>query len=202
MDRIEGKFQYYGFADRLGPGQTPGQVRDDLAQQPGVRFVATFEGSCVVFAAAEYGTHEDAEAAIGAITDAVSLDWYRLAVPSRLDAPKRHSPDFCSIVRVQARAGDPARLVLEAIDDLFQERFDADPGHLRFSYGACVVEPYEADSDTRKPVDLLVDLGAISKAKAKSLAGELQAVRGVGSTWESNASLPGNAKRPPNPDPP
>jgi len=201
MDRIEGRLQFYGFLDHVGPGQTAKQVRDDLAQQPGVRFVAEFQGACVVFAAAEYDTVKAAEAAIGAGTDAASLDWFTLTSPSRLAAPKRQSPNFCSIVRAQAQ-GSPPIQVLSGIDDRFKDRFDADPGHVHFSYGACVVEPYGADAVAGTAFDVLIDLGADSKKQTGDLAGELRTVMGVGTVWESNASLAGNAKRPGKPNSP
>ncbi len=64
MERVDGMLQFYGFADHIEPGKTVRQVVEDLARQPGVRFVAQFTGAYLVFAAAEHETLEQAQAAI------------------------------------------------------------------------------------------------------------------------------------------
>ncbi len=192
MERVDGMLQFYGFADHIEPGKTVRQVVEDLARQPGVRFVAQFTGAYLVFAAAEHETLEQAQAAIGAYVDAgFRTEWSTLVGPSRLDAPKRQSPDYCAIVRAQAD-GDPER-ILAAIDDRFEERFRADPAHEHFSYGAGVV--------TGRDFDLLVDLGADSIDElARTISRELRTVGGVGRTSTSFAYLPGNAVRPGKPN--
>lgn len=189
MDLVEGKVQFYGFADHIEPGKTVRQVVREVAAQPGVRFVAQFTGRFLVFAAAEHESLDQAQDAIGDayLGAGFRTEWSMLLRSSRLMAPKRGSPDYCAIVRAQAE-GDP-ETTLRAIDDRFEERFQADPTHERFSYGAGVV--------TGADFDLLVDLGADSTEElTRTLLRDLRTVDGVGRTSTSIAFLPDNAIRP------
>lgn len=188
MELVEGKLQFYGFAEGIEPGKTARQIVQEMAKQPGVRFVARFIGAFPVFAVAEHATLEQAQDAIGEayVIAGLRTKWSTLLV-SGMSAPKRGSPDYCAIVRVRA-AGNP-ETVLGAIDARFRDRFTGDPGHERFWYGAGVV--------TGDDYDILVDLGVESPDElTRTLLQDLRTVEGVGDTSTSVAFLPGNAIRP------
>jgi hypothetical protein len=188
--------QWYCFSNDIPPGKTIRQVVDDIAGQRGIRFVAQFTGEYKIFAAAEFDEFEELQSAIAENYGPAGLSsqWVKLDGSSRIEAPKRGSPDYCAIVRVKI-AGDQDE-VLAAIDDRFEERYQQDePDHHLFSYGACTVVP---GSDFQ----ILVDLGADSLREVIRTAKEdLRAVDGVLPSISMSLSfLPGNAKRPGNPD--
>jgi hypothetical protein len=188
--------QWYCFSNDIPPGKTIRQVIDDLAGQPGIRFVAQFTGEYTIFAAAESDTLEELQSAIAENYGpaGISSQWVKLDGSSSIAAPKRGSPDYCAIVRVKTD-GDPEE-VLAAIDDRFEERYQQDePDHHLFGYGACTVVP-------GPDFQILVDLGADSLHEViRTAKVDLRAVDGVlPSISMSTSFLPGNAKRPGNPD--
>ena len=186
---------YYFFSNDIPPGKTLRQVIEDISHQPGVRFVAEFVGEHKIFGAVDHDTLEALQSAIAEsyIPNGLLSTWVRLDKASRIMAPKRGSPDFCAIVRVRTD-GDPEE-VLAAIDDRFEERYRQDePGHRRFGYGACTV--------TGSDFEILVDLGADTHPEVVRTARvDLGGVDGVLRPLRvATAFLPGNAKRPGNPD--
>jgi hypothetical protein len=190
---VDGMLQFYGFTDHVEPGKTVRQMVQDIARQPGVRFVAQFTGSFLVFAAAEHASLGDAQTAIGDayVNAGLRSEWSQLVVPSRVEAPKRGSPDFCALVR--ARARDDPETVLGRIDDAFEERHNADPSHTSFSYGAGVV--------TGRDYDLLIDLGTDTLHELfRTVKDDLRSVSGLGRTSTATADLRDNAVRPGKPE--
>jgi hypothetical protein len=188
--------QWYCFSNDIPPGKTIRQVVDDIARQPGIRFVAQFTGEYKIFAAAEFDAFEELQSAIAENYGPAGLSsqWVKLDQSSRIEAPKRGSPDNCAIVKVKTN-GVP-KLVMDAIDDRFQDRYQQDhPDHHFFSYGACTVVP-------GPDFQILVDLGADSLEEVVRTAKEdLRGVDGVLPSISMSLSfLPGNAKRPGNPD--
>ena len=124
----------------------------------------------------------------------LSSQWVKLDQSSQIEAPKRGSPDYCAMVKV--RTDDDPEEVLAAIDDRFRDRYQQDdPDHHLFSYGACTVVP-------GPDFQILVDLGADSLQEViRTAKVDLRAVEGVlPSISMSTSFLPGNAKRPGNPD--
>jgi hypothetical protein len=108
--------------------------------------------------------------------------------PSRVEIPKRGSPDVCALVR--ARAVDPIA-VLEALDDRFEERQLVEKGkpyeEREFNYGAAVVNGR---------YDLLIDVGSPTRRETIRLVNEeVRTIPGMGPTVTSFAHLPGNARR-------
>jgi hypothetical protein len=187
--------QWYCFSNDIPPGKTIREVIDDVARQPGIRFVAQFTGEYKIFVAAEFDELEELQSAIAENYGPAGLSskWVKLDGASRIMAPKRGSPDYCAIVRVRTD-GDPVQ-VLAAIDDRFQEQYDQDePDHHHFSYGACTVTGWD--------FEILVDLGADTHDKVTGFANvNLASVAGVLRPLRiSHSFLPGNAKRPGNPD--
>lgn len=194
MAQPEAKEEYYFFCNDIPPGKTIQQIIDEIATWPGVRFVARFSGEYKIFWARQVNTLEELQSAIAEsdFPDIPSVR-VRLEVPSRIMAPKRGSPDYCAIVKV--RTDGDREAVLRAIDDRFEERYRQDePEHRLFSYGACTV--------TGLDFEILVDLGADSHHEVIRTANvDLGAVLGVLRPLRiSTAFLPGNAKRPGNPD--
>jgi hypothetical protein len=188
--------QWYCFSNDIPPGKTIPEVIDDIARQPGIRFVAQFTGEYKIFVAAEWDRLEELQTAIAENYGPAGLSsqWVKLDISSQIKAPKRGSPDYCAIVRVKTD-DDPAE-VLAAIDDRFEERYQQDePDHHLFSYGACTVVP-------GPDFQILVDLGADSLQEViRTAKVDLRAVDGVlPSISMSTSFLPGNAKRPGNPD--
>jgi len=188
--------QWYIFSNDIPQGKTIREVIDEIARQPGVRFVAQFTGEYKIFVAVEADTLEELQTAIAEnyIPAGLQSQSVKLDVSSRIEAPKRGSPDYCAIVKVKTN-GDPEQ-VLGAIDDAFEERYQQDePDHHLFSYGACTVVP-------GPDFQILVDLGADSFQEViRTAKVDLRAVDGVlPSISMSTSFLPGNAKRPGNPD--
>jgi hypothetical protein len=188
--------QWYIFSNDIPAGKTIRQVIDDIARQPGVRFVAQFTGEYKIFVAVESDTLEELQTAIAEnyVPAGLQSQSVRLDVSSSIRAPKRGSPDYCAIVKVKTD-GDPEE-VLSAIDDRFEERDQQDePDHHLFSYGACTVVP-------GPDFQILVDLGADSLPEViRTAKVDLRSVPGVlPSISMSTSFLPGNAKRPGNPD--
>ena len=186
---------YYFFSNDVPAGKTLRQVIEDISHQPGVRFVAQFDGEHKIFGAVDHDTLEALQSAIAEsyIPAGLLSTWVRLDTSSRIMAPKRGSPDYCAIVRVRTD-GDPEE-ILAAIDDRFEERYEQDePDHRRFSYGACTV--------TGSDFEILVDLGADTHREVVRTAKvDLGGVIGVLRPLRISTSfLPGNAKRPGNPD--
>jgi hypothetical protein len=186
---------YYFFSNDVPAGKTLRQVIEDISHQPGVRFVAQFDGEHKIFGAVDHDTLEALQSAIAEsyIPAGLLSTWVRLDTSSRIMAPKRGSPDYCAIVRVRTD-GDP-EVVLAAIDDRFEERYEDDePDHRRFGYGACTV--------TGSDFEILVDLGADTHTEVVRTAKvDLGGVTGVLRPLRISTSfLPGNAKRPGNPD--
>jgi hypothetical protein len=188
--------QWYCFSNDIPPGKTIREVIDDIARQPGIRFVAQFTGEYKIFAAAEFDEFEELQSAIAENYGPAGLSskWVKLDISSQIAAPKRGSPDYCAIVKVKVD-GDPDE-VLAAMDDAFEDRYQQDePDHHLFSYGACTVV---LGSDFQ----ILVDLGADSFQEViRTAKVDLGAVDGVQPPLDISWSfLPGNAKRPGNPD--
>lgn len=193
--QAEATESYYFFSNDVPAGKTLRQVIEDISHQPGVRFVAQFDGEHKIFGAVDHDTLEALQSAIAEsyIPAGLLSTWVRLDTSSRIMAPKRGSPDYCAIVRVRTD-GDPEE-VLAAIDDRFEERYEDDePDHRRFGYGACTV--------TGSDFEILVDLGADThKEVVRTAKVDLGGVTGVLRPLRISTSfLPGNAKRPGNPD--
>jgi hypothetical protein len=193
--QAEATESYYFFSNDVPAGKTLRQVIEDISHQPGVRFVAQFDGEHKIFGAVDHDTLEALQSAIAEsyIPAGLLSTWVRLDTSSRIMAPKRGSPDYCAIVRVRTD-GDPEE-VLAAIDDRFEERYEDDePDHRRFGYGACTV--------TGSDFEILVDLGADThKEVVRSAKVDLGGVTGVLRPLRISTSfLPGNAKRPGDPD--
>jgi hypothetical protein len=187
--------QWYCFSNDIPPGKTIRDVIDDVAGQPGIRFVAQFTGEYKIFAAAEFDALEELQSAIAENYGPAGLSsqWVKLDGSSRIEAPKRGSPDYCAMVRV--KTDDDPDEVLAAIDDTFEERYQQDePDHHLFGYGACTVVP-------GPDFQILVDLGADSLQEViRTAKVDLQAVEGVLRPISISTSfLPGNAKRPGHP---
>jgi hypothetical protein len=189
MELIEGEYWSYIFTNDIPPGKTPRDVVNELAEQPGVRFVAQYEGGFKVFCAV---THPNLQVLQERVNDfywgaGLHTDTFTL-VTSGLAVPKRHSPEFSAIVL--ARADGDAGTVLGNIDAFFESRAAEDPDHVHFSYGAAVVEGPR--------FDLLVDLGTDDEDElVRTVREDLLRIEGVGRTTNrARAFLPGNAKRP------
>lgn len=171
------------------PDPDPRTVKQNLAGAPGVYFVAEFVGTFLVFAAVEHATLEDLQNAIaGSYWEAgLRSETSTLVESSRLAAPKRGSPDYCGIIRAEVVDRSPTD-VLADLDERFEGRFNADPTHEHFWYGAAVVTG---------PYDLLIDLGADSRGDIdRMVARDVRAVAGIGKTATAHAYLPGNEIRP------
>lgn len=171
------------------PDPDPRTVKKNLAEQPGVYFVAEFVGTFVVFAAVEHDTLEGLQEAIaGAYWQAGLRSETSLIVESsRLSAPKRGSPRHCGIVRATIADRDPVE-VLEDLDRTFEERFNADPNHDHFWYGAALVTG---------SYDLLIDLGADTRREVdRMVIRDVRGVAGIRKTVTAHAYLPGNELRP------
>jgi hypothetical protein len=171
------------------PGRRPSEVKQALADTPdsGIYFVAEFVGAFQVFAALEHDSVASLHAAVDAMWEAGVRSEYAVIVqPSSIKSPKRGSPRYCAMIRATA-VRDPFD-VLDALDDTFRERFEADePDHETFWYGAAVVTG---------PYDLLIDLGTDSKVELiRTIREDLRAVTGIGQTITSLADLPGNEIR-------
>jgi hypothetical protein len=181
-------YEAYGFTSNVPPGKSPRDVVDEIAKQPGIRFVARFAGDFLVFAAAQHGTFEELQTAV---TDpyweaGLRTEWAVMSKLSQIMGPKRGSPDYSAIVRARALI-DPED-ALKALDARFRERSDADPHHEHFCYGAAIVGAQW---------DLLVDLGADSHAELERIVRkELRTVEGIELGPAARAFLPNNAKRP------
>jgi hypothetical protein len=187
----EQPLESYVFMSDLDVGTNPRQVKEAFATRRGVRFVAEFVGSFKIFGAVETATLEDLQNLIAGEYWETGLrsDWSTLVKASELMTPKRGSPDYCAIVRAQPT--DDAIEVLGRLDDRFRERFEADPAHGHFVYGAAVVTG---------SWDLLIDLGADSRSEVMGLVlDDVRQVSGIGRTQTSLAYLPGNAIRPTTP---
>jgi hypothetical protein len=196
MQGDEGKKKdYYGFESSIPPGKTIQDVKEEMARQQGVRFVAQFMGKFILFAAAQHDTLEEAQAAIGDYVNAgFRTDWTKLVQQGRVMAPKRGSPPYCAMIRAQATGNTDAKTVLSAIDDVFEERAHADPRHVHFSYGSGIIEG--------GIYNLLVDLGHDTEDGLHDLIEEVRSVPGVeqDSFDPGTAYLPGNAIRPGKPE--
>jgi hypothetical protein len=106
---------------------------------------------------------------------------------SRLAAPKRGSPQNCGLVRATIADRDPFD-VLEDLDKKFEQRFNEDPNHEHFWYGAALVTG---------AYDLLIDLGADTKREINEMvAREVRGIPGIRRTVTAHAHLPGNEIRP------
>ncbi len=153
-------------------------VREALARAPGVEYVAQFVGAFTLFArvvAEDLGVLQQRIAA--EYFDAgVRSDWAVNLTAERVLAPKRHSPDICALVCVQATA-DPFQIIA-GLDAHYKDRTD---------WGAAVV--------TARGFDLLVDLGAETVEDVIDRVLDLRTVPGVGRTSTALAALPGNAVR-------
>jgi hypothetical protein len=168
----------------------PGQSLSDVVQGVGrfapdpVKFTAQFLGSFNVYTRLETPLLADAQSFIAGPLWEVGIRSQastELQV-SRILGPKRASPDYCALVRVQA-AGDPVAL-LNALDDTFEGKVDPDT----YGYGAAVV--------SGRGFDLLVDLGRPSFEELKvAILEDLRGVDGIAGTDSSFAFLPGNAIR-------
>lgn len=197
MAQMEAKQeQWYCFSNDIPPGKTIAEVIDDIALQRGIRFVAQFTGEYKIFVAAEFDALEELQSAIAENYGPAGLSsqWVKLDVPSQIETPKRGSPDYCAMVKV--KTDDDPEEVLGALDDAFRERYQQDePDHHVFSYGACTVVP-------GPDFQILVDLGADSFQEViRTAKVDLGAVDGVLPPLSISWSfLPGNAKRPGNPD--
>lgn len=181
----EDEVYLFGFVKTIAPPKTAREVVEAMAEDPGVRFVAQFVGPFIVFAAAEHPTLEAAQQAIGDgyLQAGFRTEWSVEVVRSQVQGPKRGSPDYCAIVRVQAR--DDAETVLGRLDGKFGQRHNDDPSHTHFNYGAAVV--------TGENFDILVDLGSDSKNELlRTVLRDLREVEGVGRTATGIAYLPGN----------
>jgi hypothetical protein len=187
--------EWYFFSNDVPSGKTPKQVVDEIANQPGVKFVAQFVGEHKIFGRVDHHLLAELQSAIGEsyIPAGILSTWVRLDVPSRIMAPKRGSPDYCAIVSVRTD-NDPEE-VLSAIDDRFEERYLADePEHDHFSYGAGTV--------TGSDFEILVDLGADTHGEVVRTAKvDLGGVTGVLRPLRIlTAYLPNNARRPGDPE--
>lgn len=170
------------------PDPDPRTVKQNLAKQPGVYFVAEFVGTFRVFAAVEHDTLEDLQNAIaGAYWQAgLRSETSELVQSSRLAAPKRGSPSFCGMIRAEVADRDPVD-VLDELDARFEGRFYADPNHDHFWYGAAVVTG---------PYDLLIDLGADSATEIDRIViKDVRGVAGIHKTVTAHAYLPNNGYR-------
>jgi hypothetical protein len=171
------------------PHPDPRTVKQNLAGQPGVYFVAEFVGAFVVFAAVEFDTLQELEEAIaGAYWEAgLRSETSTIVKSSRLAAPKRGSPEYCGLVQATIGDRDPVD-VLEDLDQTFEDRFNADPNHEHFWYGAALVTG---------EFDLLIDLGADTKRRINEMvARDVRRIPGILRTVTSHAYLPGNELRP------
>lgn len=171
------------------PYPDPRTVKQNLATQPGVYFVAEFVGTFVVFAAVEFDTLQELQEAISGVYWEAGLrsETSTIVQSSRLAAPKRGSPEYCGLVRATIGDRDPFE-VLEDLDRKFEQRFNEDPNHEHFWYGAALVTG---------GYDLLIDLGADTKGKVNEMvARDVRAVPGIRRTITAHAHLPGNEIRP------
>jgi len=171
------------------PDPDPRTVKQNLARQPGVYFVAEFVGTFVVFAAVEFDTLQE-------LQEAIAVDYWQAGLRSEtstiikaspLAAPKRGSPQNCGLVRATIGDRDPFD-VLDDLDRTFSERFFADRKHEHFWYGAALVTG---------AYDLLIDLGADTKGAINEMvAREVRGIPGIRKTVTAHAYLPGNEIRP------
>jgi hypothetical protein len=171
------------------PHPDPRTVKENLARQPGVYFVAEFVGTFLVFAAVEFDTFQELQEAIAGIYWQAGLrsETSTIVKSSALAAPKRGSPEYCGLIRATIADRDPVE-VLEDLDRTFEERFNADPNHEHFWYGAALVTG---------AYDLLIDLGADTKGEINEMvARDVRGVPGIRRTMTALAHLPGNELRP------
>jgi hypothetical protein len=171
------------------PHPDPRTVKENLARQPGVYFVAEFVGTFLVFAAVEFDTFRELQEAIAGIYWQAGLrsETSTIVKSSALAAPKRGSPEYCGLIRATIADRDPVE-VLEDLDRTFEERFNADPNHEHFWYGAALVTG---------AYDLLIDLGADTKGEINGMvARDVRGVPGIRRTVTALAHLPGNELRP------
>ena len=154
-------------------------VKQALALADGVRFVAQFVGGFNLFARVVATDLAELQRRIANdyFNVGVRSDWSVNLTGIRPNAPKRHSPDICALVRVHATT-DPFEL-LARMDKVFMG-IDA--------YGAAVT--------TGSDFDVLVDLGGSSLDEVIALVLKLRDVPGVGRTSTALADLAGNAIRP------
>lgn len=140
-------------------------VKEALAEAPGVRFVGQFVGAFNLFARVVADELEELQDRIaGAYSEAgVRSAWSVNLTGPKPTAPKRHSPDVCALVCVQATV-DPFQL-LETIDERFVREG---------AYGGAVVNAAD--------FDLLIDLGADSIEDVLDRVIDLRAVPGIGRT--------------------
>jgi hypothetical protein len=188
MELIDGEYWSYILTNNIPDGKTPRDVVNELAEMPGVRFVAQYEGCYKIFCAVMHPSLQVLQERVndfywgaGLHTDTFTL------VTSGLAVPKRHSPDYSAIVLAPAN-GNPTT-VLARIDAFFEPRAGEDPDQEHFSYAAAVV--------TGGKFDLLVDLGSDDWDElVRTVEDDLRPIEGVGRLCRSYASLPDNAKRP------
>jgi hypothetical protein len=182
----------YTFIDHVDPGKRIDEVLRDLFEQNHntVRFTAQFSGPFIGFVAMRFSDlAEGHELARGAFWEAgLRCETAHVLKPSRVEIPKRGSPDVCALV--QARPQDPFA-VLDALDDRFgarQEEQAAMPYEERtFNYGAAVVSGR---------YDLLIDVGTPTRGETITLVNdEVRTIPGIGRIVKSFAGLPGNARR-------
>lgn len=191
MDQ-ESHIDAYTFVDQVEPGKRIADVLEEAFERnpKTVRFTGQFSGTFIGFVALKLSDlREGHELANGGLWDAgIRCETSQVIKPSRLEIPKRGSPDFCALVR--ANADDP-EAALDALDDVFgprQEEQEPRPHEERsFNYGAAIV------SGT---YDLLIDVGAPTRSETIDLVKEVRALApNIRRTVTSFAFLPGNGRR-------
>jgi hypothetical protein len=181
----------YVFIDHVDHGKSVDDVlRAVFDENPTtVRFTAQFAGPFIGFVAA---TIPDLETSHRLAREdfwnaGLRCETVIVVKASALAVPKRGSPDVCALVRVSA---DDPDAVLDSLDELFRERFEAEAGKQYdervFNYGAAVVNG---------TYDLLVDIGSPTFGGTRDLVREVRGAPGVRRTVTAFAHLPGNARR-------
>lgn len=177
MWTAEGLLEAYVFESVAEPASIA-EVKTQLADTPGVAFVAQFVGHFSLFARVTAESLGQLQERIdGDYRQAgIRSDWSLNLTASSAAAPKRGSPDFCALVCARAES-DPFE-IQGALDSMFLL-----PGE-----GAAVIN--HAD------FDLLVDLGADTIDDLVKRVKLLRTQQGIGRTATAFADLADNAIRP------
>ena len=173
----EGLLEAYVFESVADPvGITA--VKTQLADAPGVAFVAQFVGHFSLFARVTAASLGELQGRIdGEYREAgVRSKWSLNLTASSAAAPKRASPDLCALVCARSE-GDPFE-IRAGLDSVFLERGE----------GAAVIN--------HDDFDLLVDLGAETIDDLVKRVKLLRAQEGIGRTATAFADLADNAIRP------
>lgn len=161
----------------------PSAVLGELIGRDGVRFAGRFVGAFAGFAAVDAPDLATLQAWIDEPYWGTGLrsDWAVTVRGSRLNIPKRNSPDYCALIRVRTADGVDPEELLGQLDDHYDGRWE------EVGYGAAVV--------SGGSYDLLVELGGASLDEVWERVRELRSRPGVARTATAVAYLPGTALR-------